>query len=218
VRFTLTAVDMQSGRHDYETMGIDAADLPADPLDQFRAWYDDAVAAGLPEPNAMLLATSSPDGAPSCRYVLLRGLDADGFAFFTHTASRKGRELTANPRAALTFGWLELHRQVRVHGHATALNPAASDAYFASRARASQIGAWASPQSDALADREELERRVAEAELRFAGGAVTRPPHWGGWVVSPADIEFWQGRRNRLHDRLRYRRAAGRWVIERLAP
>lgn len=197
---------------------MDAADLPTDPLAQFRAWYEEAVAAGVPEPNAMLLATSSPDGEPSCRYVLLRGLDADGFAFFSHTGSRKGRDLAANPRAALTFGWLPLHRQVRIQGTARTLSPSAGDAYFASRPRGSQIGAWASPQSEVLADRAELERCVAEAERRFASGDVPRPPDWGGWAVAPEQIEFWQGRRDRLHDRLRYRRADGGWLIERLAP
>jgi len=197
---------------------LDATELPADPLEQFRAWYEEAVAAAAPEPNAMLLSTVSPDGRPSARYVLLRGLDPDGFAFFSHTGSRKGRELAANPRVALTFGWLTLHRQVRIEGAATRLPAAACDAYFDSRPRGSQIGAWASPQSAVLADRDELERRVAEVETRFPEGGVPRPPEWCGWIVAPEEIEFWQGRRDRLHDRLRYRRANGGWLIERLAP
>ena len=211
-------MDLATRRQEYESRTFDVGDLAGDWLAQFRTWYDEASAAGVYEPNAMLLATSSTAGEPNCRYVLLRGLDESGFTFFTHTASPKSSELAANPRAALTFGWLELHRQVRVVGRARPLSEAASDDYFASRPRGSQIGAWASPQSSVLADRAALEARVAEMAERFATGPVPRPDDWGGWVVSPDEVEFWQGRRSRLHDRLRYRRSEGGWVIERLAP
>ena len=211
-------MDLTSRRHEYESRGIDVGDMADDPLAQFRAWYGDAVSAGVYEPNAMVLATVSPDGQPSARYVLLRGLDEHGFRFFTHLGSPKGLDLRVNPRAALTIGWLPLHRQIRISGTARLLSDEESDAYFASRPRGSQIGAWASPQSSVLADRAALEAQVAEIAERFAGSTVPRPPDWGGWVVEPEAIEFWQGRSSRLHDRLRYRRAAGSWIIERLAP
>ncbi len=215
----LTAgVDIESRRNEYDSHGLDLGDLDADPIVQFERWYEDAVAAELYEPNAMLLSTVSEAGEPSSRYVLLRGADSSGFSFFSHLHSPKGVDLAANPRAALAFGWLPLHRQIRVTGTAEPLPDAANDAYFASRPRGSQVGAWASGQSQVLADRAALEAEVAEAERRFAGADVPRPPGWGGWVVVPETLEFWQGRRSRLHDRLRYRRAPDGWLIERLAP
>jgi len=212
-------LDLTRLRHEYESQGLDAADLDPDPLEQFRAWYADADQAGLLEPNAMVLSTVDGAGRPAARYVLLRGLDAEhGFQFFTYLGSAKARELADRPAAALTFGWLDLHRQVRVTGAVVELPSALSDAYFAGRPRGSRIGAWASPQSEVLADRAELDRLVARTEERFAGGDVPRPPSWGGFGVVPDAVEFWQGRRSRLHDRLRYRREGSRWVVERLAP
>lgn len=211
-------VDVESRRNEYDSHGLDASDLDPDPIVQFGRWYEDAVSAELYEPNAMLLSTVSPDGEPSSRYVLLRGVDQTGFRFFSHLQSPKGADLAANPRAALAFGWLPLHRQIRVTGIAKPLSEADNDAYFSSRPRGSQVGAWASRQSSPLADRAALEAEVAEAERRFDGRDVPRPPGWGGWVVSPQAVEFWQGRRSRLHDRLRYRRASDGWLIERLAP
>jgi pyridoxamine 5'-phosphate oxidase len=209
-------------RLEYETTGIDPADLAADPLDQFRNWFDDAVAADLVEPNAVVLSTVDPDGQPWSRHLLLKGLEGGGFELYTNYESDKSRHLEANPRAALTFAWLGLHRQVNVAGAVERVAPADSDAYWAVRARGSQIGAWASDQSRTIDGRHVLTERYAEMEHRFGDDRqpVPRPQHWGGWRVVPHTIEFWQGRRNRLHDRVRFERPspAEAWTCRRLSP
>jgi pyridoxamine 5'-phosphate oxidase len=189
-----------------------------DPLAQLQHWYEHAVAAGLPEPEAMALATATADGAPSVRFVLLKGIDARGVEFYTNYESRKGRELAANPRGALAILWKPLQRQVRLEGPVERLSAEESDAYFASRARGSRLGAWASRQSEEIPDREWLEARLAEAEARYPGDDVPRPDYWGGYVLRPEAIEFWEGRPNRLHDRERFTRAGSGWSSRRLSP
>jgi pyridoxamine 5'-phosphate oxidase len=209
---------LEGERRDYEGQDLDPAAVSPDPIEQFRAWLRGARDAGIFEPDAMTVSTVDDEGRPSSRYVLLRGLDDRGFSFFTNYDSAKGRALANRPYAALTFGWLELHRAVRVQGDVERLPAAESDAYFASRPRGAQISAWASPQSTVIAGREELERATAEVEARFSRVEVPRPAHWGGFLVRPDLVELWQGRRNRLHDRVRYVRDGDGWRIERLAP
>lgn len=211
-------VDLAALRAEYGDRGLDPVEAGADPWALWQRWFDAAAAAGLHEPNAMIVATVDPDGAPSARTVLLKGVGPDGFRFFTNTRSRKGRALGAEPSCALLFPWHPLERQVRVEGTASLLPAGDVAAYWASRPRGSQLGAWASPQSQVVAGRDELEMRYREAEERFAGADVPVPPEWGGYVVTPASFEFWQGRPGRLHDRLRYTATADGWTLERLAP
>ncbi|MGE5926891.1 MAG: pyridoxamine 5'-phosphate oxidase [Gemmatimonadota bacterium] len=207
-------------RREYARSRLDERDLAADPFTMFSLWFAQAVETAVPEPNAMTLATAAPNGTPSARIVLLKGVDEGGFVFYTDYRSRKGAEIAANPVAALVFYWHELERQVRIVGGVSRLSDEESDAYYRSRPLGSRFGAWASEQSAVLPSRAALEARLAAVEARHSDGNVPRPPHWGGFRVAPVEVEFWQGRENRLHDRLRYRRdAAGTpWAMERLSP
>jgi pyridoxamine 5'-phosphate oxidase len=210
-------LDLTGLREEYARAGLDEGDLAPDPLTMFERWMQDVIDADLYDANAMVVSTVGREFAPSSRLVLLKGVDEAGFVFFTNTGSRKGEELAGNPRCALLFPWQVLERQVRVDGVATRLPDADVARYFATRPRGSQLGAWASHQSHVVASREELLAAYDDAEARFPD-EVPVPGEWGGYVVRPEAVEFWQGRPGRMHDRLRYRRTSSGWVFERLAP
>lgn len=205
-------------RKDYTQATLNEADALSNPLDFFKLWFEQALNADLPEPNAMTLATVNDQGKPSARIVLIKGLDERGITFFTNYNSRKGQELAQNPNAAILFHWTELERQVRIEGRVEKCSPTESDAYYLSRPAGSRLGAWASPQSQVIESRAELEARVRQAEAELQGDPQTRPPFWGGYRLVPDFFEFWQGRPSRLHDRLVYTLRDATWVMSRLAP
>ena len=212
------SIEIADLRKDYTLNGLDLADVLPDPIAQFRQWFDAAVQAGIPEPNAMHLGTVAENGRPSGRIVLIKDVDERGFVFYTNYESQKGQALIARPVASLTFFYPELERQIRIEGMVEKVSAEESDIYFNSRPRGSQIGAWVSQQSTVIASRAVLEDRQRDLETRFADQPVPRPPHWGGFRVIPDLIEFWQGRPSRLHDRICYRLAGGSWVLERVSP
>ncbi|QSJ17096.1 pyridoxamine 5'-phosphate oxidase [Nostoc sp. UHCC 0702] len=206
-------------RKDYTLEGLSETEINSNPFIQFKKWFDQALAAQLPEPNAMTIATAMPDGKPSARMVLLKDFDERGFVFFTNYNSRKGQELAENPQASLVFWWAELERQVRISGHVEKVSENESDKYFDSRPANSRLGAWVSNQSEVIESGEVLQQRMQEFQSKYENQEIPRPPHWGGLRVIPAEIEFWQGRPSRLHDRLLYTRSIdGNWKIERLSP
>jgi pyridoxamine 5'-phosphate oxidase len=210
---------MDELRKDYSKASLDISDVDKDPIGQFDKWFKEALAAGVPEPNAFTLSTISEGGRPSARIVLLKGLEQRQFVFYTNYQSQKGKELESNPACALTFFWPELERQVRIEGIATRVQESTSEQYFQSRPRASQVGAWASPQSSIIASRDILEAREREIEKKFEGlNLLPKPKQWGGFAITPIEIEFWQGRASRLHDRVVYYLTDEKWIIHRLAP
>lgn len=214
----MTERDIAGMRIDFTGDPLVLAEMQPNPVDQFRVWFDVAADQGIAQPNAVTLATVGDDGFPQARVVLLKGLSDEGFVFYTNYESEKARACESAGRCALNFFWEPLSRQVRIHGTVDRVSAAESEAYFASRPRASQLGAWASPQSRVVADRPALEAAYAAVAARFEGGEVPRPPHWGGYRVRPEQMEFWQGHPGRMHDRIRYRRTASAWLRERLGP
>jgi pyridoxamine 5'-phosphate oxidase len=212
-------VTIEEVRKVYQRFNLREQDLDSDPIRQFHVWFDQALLSEVAEVNAMALATATPDGRPSVRIVLLRGIDDRGFTFFTNYESRKALELESNPFASMVCFWHELERQVRIEGRVERVSAEDSDSYFQGRPAGSRLGAWASPQSQVISGRDELEAQFRELEERYPDGSIPRPPNWGGYRLLPDAIEFWQGRPNRLHDRLRYtRQPQGGWLVERLAP
>jgi pyridoxamine 5'-phosphate oxidase len=205
-------------RKDYKLQTLLEADVAPDPIVQFDKWWDEAVKSDIDEVNAMTLATADKNNMPSARVVLLKGYDKNGFVFFTNYQSHKGEQLQQNPHACLVFFWKELERQIRVTGTVEKISGEESDAYFTSRPAGSRIGAWASPQSSVISNRNVIEENLKAIEKQFGNAAIPRPPHWGGFIVKPLQIEFWQGRPSRLHDRIQYTLQEGSWGIERLAP
>jgi pyridoxamine 5'-phosphate oxidase len=205
-------------RKEYKLKSLLEMDVDADPIRQFKQWWNETLLSNIEEPNAMTLATANKQGKPSARIVLLKGLSNDGFVFFTNYLSRKADELKENSQTALLFFWKELERQIRIEGTVSKISEEESTEYFLSRPTLSKIGAWSSPQSTVIANRDELEKKVTKYKQQFSNGEIPRPPHWGGYVVKPTVIEFWQGRTNRLHDRLQYTLSNQKWIIERLAP
>lgn len=214
----ITMKDLRDYRKSYEQFELIEDRIPSDPMQLFAAWFDEADAARAGEANAMTLATVSPDGHPSARIVLLKEFNHDGFVFFTNYASEKGHDIAQNPNVGLSFFWQQQERQVIIRGVAEKLPAADSEAYFATRPFGSQLGAWASHQSQPIEGRETLEKRLSQLEAEYAGKTVPRPEHWGGYLVRPVSIEFWQGRPNRLHDRIRFTRTASVWTSGRLSP
>ena len=212
-------LDIAALRHDYVAHGLRRADLDPDPIKQFGIWFGEAAAAQIRDVNAMTLATATPDGTPSARIVLLKAISDRGFVFFTNYSSAKGRELDANPRAALVLFWVQLERQIRIEGTVEKTSKEESEEYFRSRPLGSRLGAWASSQSDVIENRAALEASLSQVTERFGGADIPLPPHWGGYRLKPHAVEFWQGRADRLHDRFRYtREGEAAWRIERLSP
>nr|WP_068889327.1 pyridoxamine 5'-phosphate oxidase [Pedobacter panaciterrae] len=214
----LTKENIQNLRQDYRSASLSENDVDSNPILQFKKWFQDAVSSQLYEPNVMTLATSDRFGKPTARIVLLKGIDEDGFVFYTNYESKKGQDIVENPQAALVFFWPELERQVRIEGMVSKVDAQASSDYFHSRPIGSQIGAAASPQSKVIIDRESLERKVEQLTTQYADQEIPRPLHWGGYLVEPTHLEFWQGRPSRLHDRIVYDLVEGSWIINRLAP